>query len=85
MSKINEATGILTEAFRANSVDQLATPSDRSNAPDWLGVVLSEMRRALEASSTHGDLIRRSDRGLADIGLSRGSIPDHIFRRYYAD
>jgi hypothetical protein len=85
MSKMNEATGFLTEAFQANSDDQLATPSDRSNASVWLGVVISEMRRSLKATSTHADLIHRSDRGLADIGLSRGGIPDHIFRRYYAD
>ena len=85
MSKISEATGIISEAFRANSAGEPASASDRSNTSDWLGAVLAEMRRALEASSTHGDLIRRSDRGLADIGLSRGGIPDHIFRRYYVD
>ena len=85
MSKINETAGLLPEAFLPHSVDQLTTPSDRSDASDWLGVVLAELRHALEASASHSDLIRRSDRGLADIGLSRGGIPDHIFRRYYAD
>jgi len=85
MFKISKLVEVHANAFRDSSVDGIRVNLDSLKASDWLGAVLTEMRRALAATSEHEDLVRRSDGQLADKGLSRKDIPNQIYRRYYAD
>jgi len=85
MFKINKLVEVHAEAFRDVSVDGIRVDLDSLKASDWLSAVLTELRRAFEATSEHEDLVRRSDGQLAKHGLSRKDIPNQIYRRYYAD
>jgi hypothetical protein len=85
MLKISEVVEVHAKAFRDSSVDGIRVNLDNLKASDWLGALLTEMRRAFEATSEYEGLVRRSDGRLANHGLSRKDIPNQIYRRYYAD
>ena len=85
MFKLNKLVEVHAKAFRDNSVDGIRVDLNSLKVSDWLSALLTELRRAFQATSEHEDLVRRSDGQLANHGLSRKDIPNQIYRRYYAD